>query len=215
MPAQNGGRAPRRRPDDPPDPPRGADRLSLIGGLQRRKDGSGMSPLAGPRLTIPVEAAMARGFEFPDDRATAAQKKALDAMFTEYLRRGSIYRNQHLPGKALAASLGISTRKADYMLAEARAGIGGPTGRLVVDVLHGMLSGKLAGVRGYRRDTTNADIFKIVYNCDMYECELQIRLHHDDQNRRVDRADIQGNFDQYRMLRAAFRLEYMEWSRSR
>ena len=194
-------------------PPR-ARRRNVVGGASRRRKGARMSRMGKPTLLIPEEENRTEGFKFSSEPATRAQIKNLTAIVTDYLRRDFIYKyHEVLPAEPLALALKISPRTVNTMLAEARKARTGPTASLVIDILHGMCTGKLAGVRGYRRNAQNQWLFRLVYGFDVFERDLSFRFWRDDEGNVVDEASYCKSRWDYRKIHAAFRLAYMDWSR--
>jgi len=114
-----------------------------------------------------------RGFRFPTDPPTASQLKALRQIAIDMVRRQSFRRFQGLSAETIAESFNLGRTKAHELAKQARAPES-PEATAILEILHGMMSEKLAGVLGHPHTADNRFLFGIVNDFDpsVYRSEL-------------------------------------------
>lgn len=152
----------------------------------------------------------ADGLRFSDAKATPSQTKAFKAIAVDYLRDVFVAQfESQFPPDTLGAALGLSTRKAAYLISEARTRR--PEVKLVIGVLHGMMTEKIAGVFGTRRSAMSRRIFELVYRFDLNDQDMIDRLSYNDKDEWIVDDEYRVNRRALRRAHAAFKLDYLQW----
>jgi hypothetical protein len=147
-----------------------------------------------PRASFPEDAALSCGLRFSTDPATPSQERNLAKIVKTYLQAKHAYDYRDYGADAISVSLGVSESAAEKLLCLVRDPDYLPFPLMAVDVLHGMFSGKIAGVLGTRKTKTTTALFaSIFYDFSEYEF-----------NRPTDRDFFQRAY-------AAFRIDFNEW----
>jgi hypothetical protein len=189
-------------PTDDPAPARSGDRQHPLrarqdsahraGGPHRsRSRGRWFNKKSGPEC-VPLEAARARQYRFPDTPSTSAQGRALEKIVAKYLRCSHLHRYQEFGVELLARSIGLEKRQTSTLLTEVRMPGRDETVELAKAVFHAMHTGLIAGVLGTRRTDDNRAIFKLIATVSEFDVAPEDR-------------------DAFGMWRAAFHLDYREW----
>jgi hypothetical protein len=124
-------------------------------------------PPRGPRL-LPEHEVIAKKFRFSDDPATAKQLAALDQEIKSYGRRllAKMCSEDGFTIPWIADLMGLQERQGKAVVGEACQQEGSARFMLVLNLLHGMLTGKFAGILGTPVTADRAAAFKLVYQFD-------------------------------------------------
>ncbi len=173
----------------------------LRGGSRYRRIGGSMTHF-GKRspVAIPQGAARTMGHCFPREPATKKQIQALRARAIEYVRDAIARRFDDAPVEFIGECLGLRERQAMTVVGRLRNRSGSAEANLVIDILHGMQTGKIAGVLGTTHDSFTRWLFSVIRNFDgdTYWDELPEAARPDD-------------LSLLRMLHFSFCEDYREW----
>jgi hypothetical protein len=177
--------------------------VSPIYGVKRRKVGANHRRTSKPRLAIPDWYAWSKGYEFPDTPQTPAQARELEKIIQKFVRVHCAKRLVDMPIEMLGNALGLGERQAKTVLGPARKLSHTPEIELTFDVLQGMHSGKIAGVRGTPKTLGNKYMFSKVFYSGTHARLSEIP----DGLASAEEAHIM------RVWHSAFCIEYREWLR--
>lgn len=198
------------RPRPHPRRPRGI--VSPFGRGRRRSAGE-IRPIEWGRESTTHDLRRAAiGFRFPTDGATPRQRKAFDRILTAHIREELIHRyDDRLPAEVFASAFGLSPRKTAYLAKAVRERPYSPEASLVLRVLHGMLTGEIAGVSGTRRMEGARFVFDIVDRFDLGDRDIRALLSVDGHGNAIGGDQYRRNCRLFDRLQSAFRLDYLRW----
>jgi hypothetical protein len=140
----------------------------LVGGQRRRRAGASLSRTGRtPPKAIPYEAAVSRGYRFPEVPATPKQLNALKRLMLDYLRTHIAKEFPELTTELLGEFMGLSERQAKTVIKDARAVDGSALAKLVIELLYGMHTGDVAGILGTPKRQDIRYFFRAVYEFDI------------------------------------------------
>jgi hypothetical protein len=168
------------------------DKATPRGGRRRgRGKGSKLATNRGRDCRNPV-AKWTNGFRFPDTTATDAQSRELRKIIVDFLRRMTLHRYSGFGAETLAEAVGLSERRTADLVKEVRLPGRDETAELAKTVLQSMLSGRIAGVLGTPHTKDTRELFRLI--------SVVVE-------REVDQPDANA----FRMLKAAFDVDYLIW----
>lgn len=174
----------------------------LLPGRKYRRSGGGRSPLGRERRPqVPLQAAQSRGLRFSCDAATPAQLKSLDNLIVSYLRTYVARRFPDLPVECLSSVFGLGERQTQTIVSRARNEADSSDAFLGIELLHGMHSGKYAGVLGTPKYQTTRWLFGTVHYFDWRDVRFE--------------GACDQDHDAFRTLHGAFQIDYTTWLRGR
>jgi hypothetical protein len=110
-----------------------------------------------------MDAAASFGYRFPSDPATPAQQREWQKIISGYVRRIALKQHQEFNVATLASAIGLQPRQTQTLLKEVQdPGRDDETLELAKEILHGMLTGKIAGVLGTEHNDETRAVFKLV-----------------------------------------------------
>jgi hypothetical protein len=172
------------------------DKATPRGGRRRgRGRGKSLATSRGPDCRNPV-AKWTNGFRFPDATATDAQSRELRKIIVDYLRRMSLHRFSGFGTETLAEAVGLAERRTADLVKEVSQPRRDETVEMAKTVLQSMLAGRIAGVLGNKPTKDTRELFKLISVV-------------------AEREVDQPSANAFRMLKAAFDVDYLIWIRER
>ncbi len=171
------------------------DKASVWGGSRRgRGKGNRLGQRRGKDCKNP-DMAHSMGYRFPDSPATDSQDRELGKIAVDYLRKMALHRFGGFSAETLAESIGLGKRRTTDLVKEVSERGRDETVELAKTVLHGMYTGRIAGVLGTMPTKDSRELFRLV-------------------NTVADR-EVKEDTSVFRMWKAAFSVDYLVWEKRR